>query len=252
MLISIITPCYNSGEFIEMCIDSIKNQNYNEIEHHIVDGESTDNTLVILKNTDGIKWVSEHDNGQSDAINKGLKMISGDIVAWQNADDVYLSGCFNKVAEYFSSHPEVYMVYGYYQRIDKDGKKLANVYSTNYKEWKLKYGRFIPVQPCVFFRKEVFEEVGLLDEDLNYCMDVDLYCRIAKRFKIARIPEFLGAFRVHKESKTQNKDNYKAVKNELVKVLNKYYRYSLVDRLIFELMQLRSRTATIIKDKALS
>ncbi len=251
MKFSIITPSYNSEKYISDTIESIENQSIQDVEHIVVDGASDDDTINIVNKYQGITLISEPDNGQSDAINKGLKKASGDIVAWQNADDIYLPHCFERVADFFEENSDVKMVYGYYQRIDPQVKKLADVHPPSYKKWKFKYGRFYPVQPSVFFRKEVFEELGYLDESLHYCMDIDLYCRIVGRYKIGRIPHMLGAFRVHDESKTQNKENYAQVKEELFKVLNRYYTYSSIGKMLFEIFQARAKIGAYLKDEIL-
>lgn len=251
MKFSIVTPSYNSEKYISDTIESIKAQSGQDVEHIVVDGASDDDTVNIVNKYDGITLISEPDNGQSDAINKGLMKASGDVVAWQNADDIYFPGCFDRVAEFLKSNNDVKMVYGYYQRIDPQGKKLADVHPPSYKKWRFKYGRFYPVQPSVFFRKEVFEELGYLDETLHYCMDIDLYCRIVLKYKIARIPHLLGAFRVHDESKTQNKENYNEVKEELFNVLNRYFTYSSIGKILFEIFQARARLGSYVKDEIL-
>ncbi len=101
--ISIVTPSYNSAEFIEDCIQSVLKQNYPNFEHIIIDGGSTDGTVEILKKYPHLKWISEPDEGQSDALNKGFKKAEGDIIGWLNSDDVYLPGTFNKVADILSN-----------------------------------------------------------------------------------------------------------------------------------------------------
>ena len=113
MKISIITPSYNQAQFIERTILSVLNQDYKDIEYIIMDGGSTDGTVEILKKySDHIIWKSEKDNGQSDAINKGLKMATGDIVAYLNSDDTYQPGAFKEVATFFEKNPDKKWVYG--------------------------------------------------------------------------------------------------------------------------------------------
>jgi glycosyltransferase involved in cell wall biosynthesis len=192
MKFSIITPSYNSEKFIEATIKSIHSQQGAEIEHIVMDGASKDGTVEILKRYPQIQWVSEKDKGQSDALNKGFARATGDIFAWQNADDLYLPGAFETVAKLFASRPEVDFVYGGYQIIDVDGKWICDVHGQDWNAWKFRHGRFVPVQPAVFWRRRVHEQAGPLNVALHYCMDVDFYSRASKTFRFHHIPELLG------------------------------------------------------------
>jgi glycosyltransferase involved in cell wall biosynthesis len=122
--ISVITPSLNQGKYIEECILSVLNQGYDNFDHIIIDGGSTDNTLTVLRKYKHLIWVSEPDEGQSDAINKGFKMASGEIIGWLNADDRYLPGTFHSVAEYMSRWPDVDLIYGDYRWIDAEGRVI--------------------------------------------------------------------------------------------------------------------------------
>ncbi len=230
-------------------MQSIHSQRYSNLEHFVFDARSSDETSEILKQYDDhIYWISEKDDGQSNAINKGFRKVTGDIVAWQNADDLYESDTFEFVSSFFKENPHVGLIYGAYYEIDELGKRLSTVKAKSWNEYKFKYGRFCPVQPTVFWRKEVLDKVGLLDESLNYCMDVDFYSRVLKGgFNIKGINKVLGSFRVHQESKTQNLANRKSHKKEYLKVLKKHFRYGLIERIIFELYYYRSQLAMKFK-----
>jgi glycosyltransferase involved in cell wall biosynthesis len=138
MKISIITPSYNQAEFIERTIQSIFSQNYPDIEYIVMDGGSTDGTVKILKKySDQIIWKSEKDNGQSDAINKGLKIATGEIVAYLNSDDTYEPGTLKKVADFFQKNPEKKWVYGKCKIINKKDQEIRK-WITAYKNLLLK------------------------------------------------------------------------------------------------------------------
>ena len=154
MLLSIITPSYNQGCFIEKTIKSVKEQNYKNVEHIIFDNESLDETPTILdkyKNT--INFHIESDKGHSHAINKGFKLAKGEIIAWINSDDIYHKNIFGKVMNFFKNNPSVDVVYGDANHIDVNDNQI-NLYDTeNWDKKRLKDVCFI-CQPTVFFRKK--------------------------------------------------------------------------------------------------
>lgn len=250
MLISVVTPVHNGEKYIRETINSIKNQNYKNFEHIVIDALSTDNTLNIVKEYDHIKYLSENDNGQSEALNKGFMMAQGDILAWQNADDVYFPNTFQIVVDFFITNPEVDVVYGYYQLINSSSEWICNVYPIQWNRWLFSHGRFCPPQPAVFWRREVYETIGQLNEKLHYCMDVDFYSRaINLGFKFQRIPDMIGRFRVHNQSKTQNKNNEIKVYKEYKSVLGKNFNFNIIDVLIFKFFQYRAKITGGIKQK---
>lgn len=216
--ITIITPSFNQGKFIEQTINSVLGQEYPNLEYIVIDGGSTDNTVSILKKYGKkIKWVSEKDKGQSDAINKGLKMATGDIVAWLNSDDYYLPGTLKRVAGYFASHPQAMWLSGDYQVIDEKGKDIHG-FVVSYKRFLRRFSSFgmlsfanYIIQPSTFWRKEAMEEVGLINEGYRYCMDYDFWLRLMKKYPLHNIPDPLSAFRIHGESKggSQYKKQFK-------------------------------------------
>ncbi len=140
------------------------------------------------------------------------------------------------------------MVYGYYQLINSESKWICDVFPIEWSAWLFAHGRFCPPQPTVFWRRNVSEKVGELNEKLHYCMDVDFYSRaIRSNLKFARIPKMLGRFRIHDESKTQNRDNDRKVYEEYKNVLSTHFMYTLKDEFVFELFQFRSRITKNIK-----
>lgn len=252
MKISIVTPVYNCEKYIRETIESIANQSYKNFEHIVIDAASNDNTLGIIKEYNHIKYLSEKDNGQADAINKGFKLAQGDILAWQNADDSYFPDTFETVINFFKSNPDTDIVYGYYQLVAQDSKWICDVYPIEWNRWLFIHGRFCPLQPTVFWRRKVAETVGQLNEKLHYCMDVDFFSRVVnKGFTFQRIPKMIGKFRVHFESKTQNKDNDKKVYEEYKKVLATNFNFNIIDGFFFEFFQFRAKVSTIVKQKIL-
>ncbi len=201
--ISIITPSYNQGQYIEECILSVKNQNYENAEHIIIDGGSTDNTVDIIKKyAEHITyWVSEKDGGQSEAINKGMKLATGDIVTWLNSDDAYLPNTLTRVVDLFEKNPNTKLIHGN-SILFGMGKKERFTQSVS-KNLQEKYLAFIPFpQPSSFFKKEILNTIGMLDESLHYGMDYDLLVRIALNYSILQTKEVFSKYRIHAESKT--------------------------------------------------
>jgi len=201
-LVSIITPSYNQGAYIRETIESVLSQDYPRIEHIIFDGGSTDDSIDIIKEYEGkLSWTSEKDRGQSDAINKGFRKATGDIMAWLNSDDTYLEGAIEKAVYFLEQNPDVMMVYGKGYTIDEYSKITGECHTEPFSIKRLESYNFI-YQPSVFIRKKVLDKIGLLDESLHYSMDLDLWIRVAKEFKIKYLPEFLSTYRLHGESKT--------------------------------------------------
>lgn len=202
--VSVITPSFNQGQFIEETILSIKNQNYPNIEHIVIDGGSTDNTLDVLRKYDkDITWVSEPDNGQTHAINKGLRMAGGDFITYLNSDDILLPGTIPAVVEAFTKRPDIDFLYGDYQIIDVRGNHLLSRKTINFDKNVLMFGRALIAQPASFFRKSVVDKIGLFDENYDFCMDVEFWIRaVLKGIKFHRIDYPLAAQRLHDSAKT--------------------------------------------------
>jgi len=252
MKISIITPTFNSAVFLNKVIDNIASQKNIDDEHIVIDGGSVDNTVDILKANTSLQWISEPDKGQSDAINKGFRMCTGDVLAWQNADDLYAPGALKTVADYFTNHKDVDVVYGDYQLIKSNGNWICDVHPIEWNTWLFAHGRFVPLQPTLFWRRWVYEEVGELDLNLHYCMDVDFLARACKKgARFAKIPQVLGKFCVHNGSKTQNSKNRKVVELEYCSVLMRHFNYSFLDKTIFDFFQKRKRLASFVKRSVL-
>jgi len=200
-LVSIITPSYNQGRYLEDTIRSVLNQDYPNLEYFVIDGGSTDGTVEILKKyQDRLLWISEKDRGQADAINKGFCMAQGAILGWLNSDDIYEPEAIRKIAQYFQTHPDVALVYGEGHHVDAQGRHLGRYPTEPFDVQRLQETCFI-CQPTVFFRAEVFREVGPLDANLLYCPDYEYWLRVAKRFRIDFLNEHLADSRLHGDTK---------------------------------------------------
>lgn len=204
--ISIVTPSFNQGRFLEETILSVLNQNYPNLEYIIMDGGSTDGSVdIIHKYKDRLAyWTCGSDKGQADAINKGWQMSHGEILAWLNSDDTYEPGALETTGEIFRKHPEVYLVYGDMNFIDAQGKVLERFHAPDF-DLRTFIGDSCYIrQPTTFFRNAALKEVGMLDTSLNYAMDYDLFLRICSRFPVRCIPKVMANFRRHQTSKTMS------------------------------------------------
>ncbi len=234
--ISIITPSYNQGHFIERTIRSVLDQNYPDLEYIVVDGASTDETLEILKKyEDRLRWVSEPDKGQSDAINKGIRICTGDIIAYLNSDDLYEAGTLKKVADFFVDHPQTMWVTGRCRIIDEH-ERVFRSFIAKYKNFLLeRYNYNILLitnficQPATFLRRELIEEIGPFDINEHRVMDYEYWLRAGRRHRPGIINEDLASFRVYRESKTSS--SFPKTFAEELRVSKKYSSSLLIDAL---------------------
>ena len=194
--ISIVTPCLNMGAFIEDAIRSVQSQAYPNFEHIIVDACSSDNTLEVLKRYPHLRWVSEKDRGQSDGLNKGFRMATGDIVGWLNADEYYLPGAFRAIAHAYEANPRVDVFYGDGIFVDIQGRVLRTKPAHHFDYGiLLYYGCFIATM-STFFRRAIFEQDLFIDIDYRIVMDFEYFVRLAKAGKqFGYTPSLIGAFR---------------------------------------------------------
>jgi len=203
--ISVVVPSFNQGHFIGQTLQSITGQNYPNLELIVVDGGSTDETLEVIESFSGhIKWwVSEADNGQANAINKGMQHASGEILAWLNSDDCLMPGALFRVAGEFMSSESVDVVYGHRVLINEAGKDVGKWILPEHRRFILTYADYIP-QETMFWRAELWQKVGgNVDESYRFAMDWELIRRFIladAKFKLS--PAFLGQFRMHDMQKT--------------------------------------------------
>jgi glycosyltransferase involved in cell wall biosynthesis len=230
-LVSIITPSYNQARFLEQTIQSVLSQNYPNLEYIIVDGGSTDGSLDIIKQyTHRLTWwVSEPDQGQTDAINKGFAHARGEIFAWLNSDDTYLPGAIVEAVDFTLAHPEAALVYGNANLIDEQGKIIGHFPSRQTDLRKLLRGSVHIPQQAAFFQSRFWHQVGPLDPSFHFAMDYDLWVRLAKCAPIIHVPRFWANFRLHSEGKSVALDD--RCYPEMIRVYRREYgeRISLLE-----------------------
>ncbi|MCU1349001.1 MAG: hypothetical protein JWO56_2031, partial [Acidobacteria bacterium] len=206
-LVSIVTPSFQQGAFIERTLESIRLQDRGtlagKIEHIVMDGGSTDGTVAILERwRDRISFWSAPDGGQTDAINRGLAKARGGILAYLNSDDIYYEGAVAAALEAFDRDPTADVVYGDADHIDVDDRVLGSYPTEEWSAARLKLVCFL-CQPAVFFRRRVVERFGPFDAKLDYCMDYEYWLRLAMGgARFVRIPARLAGSRLHKDTKT--------------------------------------------------
>lgn len=202
--ISIVTPSYNQGPFIEATVRSVFLQRYPRLEYLLMDGGSKDDTVERLApyRDRFAYFVSAPDQGQADAIHRGFERCTGEIMAYLNSDDVLLPGCLNYVADYFRRHPEVDMIYGHRGIIDEHDTVNGHWILPRHSNVLMRRWDLIPQESC-FWRRSLFEREGNIDPSFRFAMDYDLFVRYMRGGRVRRVPRFLAAFRIHGDSKTQ-------------------------------------------------
>ncbi len=221
--VTIVTPSLNQAAFLERTILSVLNQGYPNLEYLVIDGGSTDGSREIIKKYEKhlSYWVSEPDEGQSQAINKGLRRATGEWVAFQNSDDVFLPGAFKAFAEAFEKNPDAEALYGDILLIDSEDQ-VEEVWLTAPTRFWLQVA--FPGQvhnQALFWRRSLLDRIGFLREDLHFCFDYEYFLRIlAFTSKVRHIDRYLGAFRRHAAAKTSTIPQ--VAREETAKVIKEY------------------------------
>jgi glycosyltransferase involved in cell wall biosynthesis len=204
-VISVVTPSYNHAPFLERTMQSVLDQGYPGLEYIVQDGASKDETPAILERYRArLKHCQScRDNGQADAINRGFRHATGDILAYLNSDDLLLPGALAYVADYFRRHPDVDVLYGHRIIVDRDDQEIGRWVLPPHEGEILSWGDYVP-QETLFWRRRIWDAVGgNLDETFQFALDWDLLLRFRDAgARFARVPRFLGAFRVHPQQKT--------------------------------------------------
>ncbi|MFC1723866.1 glycosyltransferase family 2 protein [Nanoarchaeota archaeon] len=208
--VTVVTPSFNQAHYLDKTIKSILGQKGDfELEFIVMDGGSTDGSVEVLKKYGKkIQWVSQKDKGQSDAINQGWKKATGDIIAYLNSDDLYESGAIQKVVNFFEKNPKIGWVYGQTRIIDEKGKEIRK-WIKRYRHWlgaKYSYNKLLMenyvAQPSVFFRRQILNDCGYLDEKQHLVMDYEYWLRIGRKHKGKFLDKPIARFRWYRQSKS--------------------------------------------------
>jgi glycosyltransferase involved in cell wall biosynthesis len=216
--ITILTPSYNQGSFIEKNIEAVLNQNYSNFEHIILDGGSSDNTVEVLKKYPHLIWISEKDEGQADCLNKGLKLATGDIIGWINSDDYIEPNIFETINEEFSKNSDLNWIVGNLNVDDLNNNTITKIDSPKISYEELLKNPDIVKQPATFIRKRIIEQVGGWNKNLYMVMDYDLWIRISKICNPKKIDKTFANFVVHPNQKTNPKNSLRQIQ-EIKKIV---------------------------------
>lgn len=224
--ISVVTSSFNQGRFIARTIESVLAQSYPELEHIVVDGMSSDDTAEILARYPHLRVIRERDSGQADAINKGFKSATGEIFCFLNSDDTFEPGALQRVAQEIDPDSGRYIVMGRCRFIDDEdrfiGVEHPSAFESHKRVLEIWKGYAIP-QPAVFWRREVWEACGPLDDREALMLDYDLFCRFSRHYKFFVIDQIVANYRLHAESKTGAVDDERRLR-EAIQVSRRYWR----------------------------
>jgi len=203
-LVTIVTPSYNQAAYLEETIQSVLNQDYKNVQYIIVDGASTDGSVDLIKRYENgiIKWISESDRGQTDAINKGFSLAKGEIIGWLNSDDTLLPHAVSEAVRFLIDNPAVGLIYGDANYIDGNSEVIGKFPAAQTTLKRLRRGYVHIPQQASFFRKSLWDQVGPLDPSFFFAMDYDLWVRLASVSEIKYIHRLWANFRLHADAKT--------------------------------------------------
>lgn len=230
--ISIVSPSYNQGIFIEAAIKSVLDQKYPNFEHIIIDGGSTDDTLKILKKYPHLIWVSEPDEGQSDAINKGFRLATGKYIGWLNVDDYYLPGTFSSVINAFASDNSIDAVYSNYRIVDARSSISRELYTQNASKWMSLFYCHIP-STTLFFSRKILDDHILIDKYFDIAMDMEFIAHMLySGYKVKKINSCFAHFRRHETNKSNDTKEVKKIRTrEGMEIFNRYSGYRLPENI---------------------
>jgi glycosyltransferase involved in cell wall biosynthesis len=232
--VSVVTPSFEQAEFLEDNLQSVLNQSGADVEHIVVDGGSTDGTVELLEAYEDrydLQWVSEPDDGQSDAINKGIEMATGDWICWVNSDDYLLPGAMETLAGALEDRPSAGVVYGDYLFVDAEGNEIGRKYSTPPSRFVHKHYYQFTGNHSMFIRRDTLESLGGVDEDLAYVMDTELLWRLLiADLELVQVQSFIGARRLHEAAKTTGTPPAERLAE--IRELESRYGLSLIERVV--------------------
>jgi glycosyltransferase involved in cell wall biosynthesis len=225
--ISIVTTSFNQGLYIEEALLSVKQQDYPAIEHIVIDGASTDGTVEILRRYSEmpewghLRWISEPDHGQSDALNKGFRMAKGDVIGWLNSDDFYLKGSFQHVAEAFEECPATDVLYGDYVWTDENRRPIQIRREIAFSRFVLFHNHtgFIHSSGALFLSRRIVDDGHFINESYDGAMDYEFYLRLANAgYCFCHVPALLSGFRWHRSNKSTAQAKRQAVEYEKARI----------------------------------
>lgn len=217
--ISIVTPSYNQGGFLEETIRSVLLQNYPNLEYIVMDGGSTDNSGEVIRKYEEYLsfWVSGKDEGQADAIFRGFQKAEGEIIAWINSDDFYLPGAFSSAAGSLLRHRDKKLLIGSSYHMDGNGRYIRKYYGFPQRFESLLVSGMHFCQPACFWHRETFFELGGFDRSLRFCFDYDMFLRFLEHGRAASTRHPLAVFRWHDSSKSSTIPEVAVKENRVVK-----------------------------------
>lgn len=233
--LSILTPSYNQSDYITKNIESIKGQKFNDFEHIVLDGGSDDGTVEILDGYDNsydLRWISEPDRGQTHALNKGFQMANGQWIGWQNSDDFYLPGAFDRFRQTLQENPQADAIYGDLIIVNEDGEKISEQFMTRPSKFVQRHWSLFASNQSLFIKRTVLKEIFPLDEKLEYTMDAELTWKLLDGdYNLTHVAEPLGAFRVQPDAKT-----FEGVRDLQDEELRQIYDQPLYEKIIPKFM----------------
>jgi len=239
--ISIVTPSFNQGDYLEETLTSVLEQNYPNLQYIVIDGGSVDQSVEIIKKYAHRLdyWVSEPDKGQADAINKGFAHCDGDIMGWLNSDDLLLPNALDHIGQYFLDHPQAAVVCGF--RRFAIGQRRTRGHWVHLKPDYFSLQRHCYIaQETTYWRRSVWEAVGELDCTFQFTLDYDLWQRmLAMGYQIELIPRYLGLFRLHEKSKTVSLDALR--QKEMGWIYQKYLQSAKNEETLYKELSLQWR-----------
>lgn len=243
-LVSVITPSYNSEAFIQENILSIKRQDVSDLEHIVVDGRSTDNTINILKEHEcdyNLRWVSEEDGGQTDAVNKGISMANGEYIIWLNSDDYLTVGALEEFSKIVARN-RFDVVYGDLEFVTKECETIDVKRNTRASRFINRYLGPFTANHCTFIRSNVFNSVGSLNPNHHLAMDMELFWKLLNaNLHMKHVPSIWAAHRVHTEAKTSK--HREAQIQESKQITNAMYHEGFIESQIPEPLLVKFTTA---------
>ncbi|MBN4050649.1 glycosyltransferase [Gammaproteobacteria bacterium AH-315-M22] len=258
--ITVVTPSYNQAQFLEDTIKSVLGQKYPNLEYIVIDGGSTDNSVDIIKKyNDQISyWVSEKDNGQAHAVNKGFVRASGDIVGWLNSDDIYLPGTLASVVDYFKQYSDSEVIYGNHVVTDQYNNPLWIKKELPFSIRRLEHHSYMS-QPATFIKRSAIDKVGLLDESLYFLLDWEYFIRLGKVCKFRHVPETFATYRLHEIAKTAVQSGQQRFTEEKESVIERH-RYNPTKNMAFnkgyhrvlEMLSLLARALVVIRSNPIN